>query len=290
MRWFFLFGLSFRLFAGSFDDITPSSPDEILSLTSDLLVEGFVSVTSGQISLSETDLHVKGAQDLVLKRTYVPPQILGRYADKDKSDRFALGKALCQLESKGWIVLPHLLAGYNQNSFYFQVRDPQGFVLEFEIVGDKGILRTTSHGCSNLRSERPSSEADIRNIEFLVEEDQVRVTWPEGTHRIYAKLNFRSYRLDREILPNGKVIRYEYNREGLVKILSSDPTGKHTYATITKVGPDHYLGSDGNEAQLVYETQEIKGEFKKGNDRQRTCVRFPVMKVSGKGTTSFSSW
>ena len=155
MRWFILFTLTFRLFASSFDEITPSSPEEILSLTSDLLVDGYVSVLSGQISLAETDLRVRGAQDVVLKRTYVPPQILGRYENKDKFDRLVLGGALRQLETKGWVVNPHLWAGYNINSRYFQVRDPQGFVLQFEIQGNKGILKTNSYGCSNLRGEMP---------------------------------------------------------------------------------------------------------------------------------------
>ena len=101
MKWILLLiSFSFRLFAGSFDEIIPSSPDEIASLNADLLVDGFVSAMSGQISLSEIDLHVKGAQDLLLKRTYVPPQILGRYDDKDERDRLALGKALLPIKYK----------------------------------------------------------------------------------------------------------------------------------------------------------------------------------------------
>lgn len=183
MRWLLFLTFSFRLFAGSFDDIAPSTSEEILSLSTDLLVDGFVSVTSGQILISEADLTVRGAQNLVLKRIYVAPRILGRYDDKDKVDRLALGKALCQLETKGWVVHPHLWAGYNRNSKFFQIRDPQGFVLEFQIHGNKGILKTASYGCSNLRGESPSSSADIRNIEFLVEGDRVKVTWPDGLTR-----------------------------------------------------------------------------------------------------------
>jgi hypothetical protein len=137
MRWLFLFAFSFKIFAGSFDDVAPSSPEEILSLTTDLVVDGFVSVVSGQISISETDLKVRGAQDLNLKRIYVPPRILGRYDDKDKVDRLTLGKELCQLETKGWVVHPHIFAGFNRNSNYFQVPDPQGFVLEFQIQKNK---------------------------------------------------------------------------------------------------------------------------------------------------------
>jgi hypothetical protein len=63
MRWFILFTFSFPLFAGSFKELIPSTPEEIASLTTDLLVAGFVSVTSGQLALSEIDLRVRGAQD-----------------------------------------------------------------------------------------------------------------------------------------------------------------------------------------------------------------------------------
>jgi hypothetical protein len=175
MRWFFLLGFGVHLFAGSFDEVMPSSPEEIFSLTSDLLIDGYVSVSSGQIVLSEVDLRVKGAQDLSLKRTYVPPQIRGRYGDENELDQLVLAKALRQLETKGWIVNPHLWAGYNNNSRYFQVRDPQGFVLEFRIQGNKGILKTSPYGCSNLRGESPSSAADIRNIELSINGDVVKV-------------------------------------------------------------------------------------------------------------------
>jgi len=51
MRWFLILGLSFHLFATPFDGVAPSSPDEIFALTSNLLVDGFVSAMSGQISL-----------------------------------------------------------------------------------------------------------------------------------------------------------------------------------------------------------------------------------------------
>ena len=166
MKWLFLLFSCFRLFAGSFEDIFPSTSEEITSLNADLLVDGFVSTMSGQLSLSEVDLHVRGSSDLLLKRTYIPPQILGRYEDKDKNDRYALGQALYQLHTKGWITLPHLWAGYNQHSSHLQLRDPQGYVLQFQVQGNRGVLKTSSYGCSNLRSGEPSSLADIRNIEL----------------------------------------------------------------------------------------------------------------------------
>lgn len=264
MRWLFLIlGVSIHLSASPFDDIFPSTSDEIASLNGDLIVDGFVSAMSGQIALSEVDLHVKATQDLILKRTYFPPQIFGRYHGKDERDRLELGKALQQLKTKGWIILPHLEAGYNRNSPYFQVRDPQGFVLEFEIQGNRGIFKSSSYGCSNLQGGEPSSTADIRNIEFLVEGSQVKVIWPDGTQRIFIQRASWHYRLTSEILPNGKVIRYQYNDEGLVRIRSTDPSGRYTYASIERIGDDYYRGSDGNEVQLTYDRREIKGKHKK---------------------------
>lgn len=277
MRWLILLAFTFRVFANPFDEVVPSAPEEIASLNVDLLVDGFASAASGQISLAQSDLHIKGAQDLILQRTYVPPQILGRYDDKDERDRLALGKALYQLYAKGWTVLPHLWAGYNRNSPYFQVRDPHGTTLEFQIIGNRGHLKTSGYGCSNLRGGEPSAEADIRNIEFLVEGAQVAVTWPNGTKRIYQAQGLGLYRLECELLSNGKAIRYSYNSQGLAQVSSTDASGKYIYAAIDRVGDQHYRGSDGREAKLNYETREIKGKFKKDGYKETATFQFPVL-------------
>jgi RHS repeat-associated protein len=277
MRLFFILSLSVHLFATTpFELITPSTPEEIFSLSSGLLAEKYVSVSSGQISLSETDLCVKGAQDLLLKRTYIPPQIMGSYDDNEAVDRLELGKALLQLKTHGWVVHPHLWAGTNHNSLFFQVRDPQGFVLEFEIQGRKGILKTSSYGCSNLRGEEPSSSADIRNIELLVEGEVLKITWPDGIERHYKRMGF-FYRLERELLPNGKAINYEYNNQVLSNIFSSDLSGKYVYASIALVKNHHYRGSDGREVNLVYASREIRGEYKKKRFKEKGTFTFPLM-------------
>ena len=128
----------------------------------------------------------------------------------------------------------HLLAGFNFHSPYFQVRDPSGFVLEFEIRGVQGVLKTSPYGFSNLRQGEPDSTSDLRNIEFMMEQDAARITWPDGTERIYRKQSSFLYRLEKELLPNGKAIRYEYGSQGLARIISSDFSGKYIYATIEK--------------------------------------------------------
>jgi hypothetical protein len=138
-------------------------------------------------------------------------------------------------------------------------------------------LKTATYGCSNLRGETPSSSVDIRNIELVVEGDLVKVTWPEGIQRQYVKRSSGRYRLEKEILSSGKVIRYEYNSNGLSRISSSDPAGKFTYPSITKVGDNHYLASDGREVTLVYEMRKMKGKYKKGDYEERATFQFPVM-------------
>ena len=248
MRWLLCFIFTSRLFAAPFENVGPSTPDEIASLSTNLLIDGYISPLSGQVSLHETDLHIKAAQDLSLKRTYVPPQILGRYEDKDDFDRLLLGKSLASQESRRWAILPHLWAGFNFHSPYFQVRDPSGFVLEFEIQGHKGILKTNTYGLSNLRQGKPDSTADLRNIEFSIDSDAAHIIWPDGTERIYRKQSAALYRLKEELLPNGKRIAYEYESQGLSKITSTDKSGKYTYASI-EVRENAYVGSDGSEAR-----------------------------------------
>ena len=84
MRWVLCFIFTSRLIAAPFENVGPSTPDEIASLSTNLLIDGYISPLSGQVSLHEIDLHIKAAQDLALKRTYVPPQILGSYEDIHK--------------------------------------------------------------------------------------------------------------------------------------------------------------------------------------------------------------
>jgi len=277
MRRLVLFAFALRVFATPFDEITPSAPEELASLNADLLVDGYVSAASGQLSLAQPDLHIKGAQDLMLQRLYIPPQILGRYEDNEEKDRLVLGKALCQLHARGWVALPHLLAGYNRNSPYFKVRDPQGTVLEFQIKGNRGHLKTSGYGCSNLRGGEPTAEADIRNIELWAEGSQIKIIWPNGTKRVYQFQRAGLYRLEAELLPNGKAIRYSYNHPGNLRISSTDASGKYTYATINRVGDHHYKSSDGREAKLFYDLREIKGNFKEKDYKEKVKFQFPVL-------------
>lgn len=72
MRWLLCFIFTSRLIAAApFENVGPSTPDEIASLSANLLIDGYISALSGQVSLHETDLHIKAAQDLALKSPMV---------------------------------------------------------------------------------------------------------------------------------------------------------------------------------------------------------------------------
>ncbi len=259
---FLLIFFAVRVFAEPIDDLTPSAPVEIASLRTDLLIGGLVNPFSGQIACSEKDLHVHAAQDLILRRTYVPPLVLGRYEDKNERDRFELAKAL-SLSYKGWSVLSHLWCGINGKSRHFQVPDPSGCVLEFQLNNQTGTLVTDSFGMSNLRAEAPGSDADWRNTKLFVDDSCARVQTPAGIERIYRRITDFSYRLEQEVLSNGKVIRYEYQNHRLSKISSTDPSGQFVYASIDVQDLKHFVGSDGTQVDYNYEIRTILGEKKK---------------------------
>jgi len=284
MRWLLFVCITLDLFAGSFEYVSPSTSEEIASLNEDLKVEGIVSAISGSISLSEVDLYVKGAQNLDLRRTYIPPQVLGRYDNDDDVDGYVLAETYRQLKTKGWVILPHLLAGYNNNSPYFQITDPSGYVLEFEIQNDKGILKTDSYGCSNFSLGKPSSTVDIRNIELVRDGECVKIILPSGHQRHYFLYARGKYKLKREILPNGKEIRYEYNRLRLQRIYSCDPTGKHVYASIKKNSYQHFIGSDQSKLTLNFETRQVKGRI---SERGHTSSRHYDFSVLSKASNPF---
>ena len=138
-------------------------------------------------------------------------------------------------------------------------------------------MKTSSYGCSNLRGGEPNSAADIRNIELWMEENQVRVIWPDGIERVYLRLTARLYRLSHELLPNGKRIHYNYGGNGLFTVSSTDPSGQYIYASIEKVGGYDYRASNGTEAHLTYETHNIKGKIKIKKVKESTVFSFPVM-------------
>jgi len=100
----------------------------------------------------------------------------------------------------------------------------------------------------------------------------VAIVWPNGTKRVYKFHSGGSYYLDSEFLPNGKAIRYSYNKQGLPRITSTDLSGKYIYATIDSLGNGLFRGSDGREAKLVYTEVSSRIGFWAGSKRRKSII------------------
>jgi RHS repeat-associated protein len=225
-----LFAL-FTLFAFANEEIglIPSSPDQIASLNydSDFLIGGCVHPASGQLSLSSIDLIAKGAQELRLFRVYIPPAIVLPRIEHSEMQTYYNERSFLrtlQKNHRGWVFLPHLKL--ERKSTETKVPDSNGAIYSFS----RGKLIDKA-GISNTLGDIPSGKNDPRNIQIIEETDVIIILLPSGTKRFYNQDEGIFYHLTKEILPNGRVIKYSYSRNQIL-IQSFDPTEKHLYASL----------------------------------------------------------
>jgi RHS repeat-associated protein len=258
----FLFTLSLILLSVkgfaevNIEDLFSSSPEQIVTLTEsrDFLIGGIVHPLSGQPCLHVTDLVAKGAQSISLKRTFIPYYTpLNEHKGKIHPIKKSYG---------GWVLFPHthlnvFKKGKDKHGHFIvsetivSVADPYGAVLAYEI--DKNgntTLRSKSFGICNGTDDHPSGMYDPRNTSISVVNKDVTLQAPDGTKRYYHSSH--TYNLTygkdhyvclycvlvKEVLPNGKVLRYTYNNERQIKKIESlDPSETHVYATLMIEAP-----------------------------------------------------
>jgi len=203
----------------------------------DFLIGNIINPLSGSLCLSKTDLIAKGAQNIYLTRYYNPPYMPDKFDDNQAWNEVKLYQYI-QREYKGWRILPHLslyVISKNIQNTIFRITFPNGLTLDYKVSNDgKTILNSESYGISNTQSDSPSGKNDLRNTRIITEnnENLVTVQTSDGTKRIYNKITGNYYLLAKEILSNGKILRYNYNSNKLVSIESLDPFEKHIYATL----------------------------------------------------------
>lgn len=102
--------------------------------------------------------------------------------------------------------------------------------------------------------------------------------FPDGTDRIYALARFKShwdriFFLTKEIIPNGKVVRYSYDEKGnLDRIESLDPNERFVYASLRL---EHlrdrcqFTSSTGAKAIYNYEIRELDVKIKGGHQGRK---------------------
>ncbi|MBM3198273.1 MAG: hypothetical protein FJZ58_03350, partial [Chlamydiae bacterium] len=251
------------LAADSPEDLFLSTPEEISTLTADpeYLIGGLVSPMSGHPILRKVDLIAKGAQDVVLQRTYLPFRLLC-HAPHCVDDPDGVCKKIEQQQQiahsyRGWQFYQHLYIHKvrTKQGTYVSVPDPSGVVLSFVMQGKGELKLKRLLDCmTNVQGEEPSGRYDLRNTRvFLLDHDHIKVDAPDATTRFYTR-RAESFRLEKEVLPNGKVLQFHYDKEDKLKsIRSMDPKERHTYAWIELEGKDRATTSTGLSVDYQYE-------------------------------------
>jgi RHS repeat-associated protein len=218
-------------------ELIPSAPDEVAARLSDgtALIGGLISPISGQLCLRTNDLTVIGAQNLEFGRVYLPVGLSAPTPVQVEMEQYLQEKEFLltmQKNFRGWVFLPHV---YLERTTRLQTRltDAGGATLTFEHKNDGSQSKLVFlHGISNASQDRALGQFDMRNIRFSFGEE-AKVFFPNGTIRIYKPIDNRIFLLDKEILPNGKIMRYFFEGNRLKRIESRDRTDTQIYASIT---------------------------------------------------------
>ncbi|NGX36927.1 MAG: tRNA(Glu)-specific nuclease WapA [Chlamydiae bacterium] len=270
-----------------------STPEQVASLSSEpsYLVGSIVSPLSGSPTLRQHDLVVKGAQELILSRTYMSPhmpvQLAYEKKNREEWEKYHLYQHVAH-HYKGWQFYPHLKLQFMPSQKQVLVTDPSGSTLCFSFAGPGmtgAKLEGEPYGLSNSNGESPSGANDPRNTRITYDDDDNRITvyGVDRTIRFYCFSKWDSneeqiYLLEKEILSNGKVLKYHYEGQQPSYVESLDPQERFVYASIRIQGSPwkghcHFLSSSGTSADYKYQKRsthvEIKEETKHwyGNDR-----------------------
>lgn len=248
-----------------------STPDQIATLKSspDYLIGGLISPLSGQLVLSETDLVARGAESVYLTRTYIPPTMPSKVPEHKQNqaeyNKLYLHEAL--KEYRGWEFVPHARLVWDIQENEVRICEPCGATYAFKISEKGASLISPQFAITNVMEDRPSGQNDPRNIRLIVKSggSRIIIQAPDGTIRSYQRQpshHFRLlYLLEKETLPNGRILRYKYDSKRRLSLIEAlDPREEHLYASIKAVSTQegcHFITSTGLEADYTYQHKKL---------------------------------
>jgi RHS repeat-associated protein len=232
----------------SLDSLFSSHPEHVLSgeRYDDFHMGGVVNPISGNFCLRQIDLIAIGAENVALKRVFIPYYTPLKSKKKPKPSKEGYA---------GWAYFPHtrlnVFASRKNHKTDTKVcfADSNGVVFIYNVENGKTVLHSEPWGVCNGICETPSGRYDHRNVRIQFKKKfplNVIVNTHEGIERHYefykeeqVKIEKKVYTnffclLRKEILQNGKILRYSYDIETkcLIKVESLDPQEKHVYASI----------------------------------------------------------
>ncbi|MBS0621657.1 MAG: hypothetical protein JSR80_01700, partial [Verrucomicrobia bacterium] len=294
--------LPFAGYAEEYEErLVLSSPEQIATLNSepDFLVGGVVSPLSGQPVLRQNDMVIRGAQDLVLSRTYIPPympvSLSSVKGEKGDIDNFYLFSHL-QDHYRGWQSFPHLRLELDCPSSTVRFTDRYGSTLDFCVKEGKTTLASPTYAITNAQGDTPSGKYDPRNTRIEIGNDlnTVIVHLPDGSCFEYGRLGRRGlngwvYGLAKERLPNGKILKYtcslhETNLH-LVSLESLDPSERYAYASLEQQGApwdenSHWVSSTGLTTDYKYVSPRCKAKIRKDGGTREINYNPPPLLIA----------
>jgi hypothetical protein len=270
-----------------------STPEQVATLSSEpsYLVGGLISPLSGQPVLRQTDLIVKGAQNIVLSRTYIPPHIpcvfVKKKHNQEQWDNYHLFYHLAH-HYKGWQFYPHLKLQFTPCSQTVLLTDPSGMSLDFRLSGPDysvATLASPSYGLSNTSGDTPSGKYDPRNTRISYQDHGSRITVhaADGTARFYYKEGWTTesdvlYLLEKEILPSGKVLKYRYSGCQPTSVESTDPKERVVYASIQISGSPwakscHFTSSSAATVDYTYQKRRFHVKIKEKHRNEKFDIK-----------------
>lgn len=298
------------------EELVLSTPDQVATLLSEpsYLVGGLISPLSGHPVLRQTDLVVKGAQNIILKRTYIPPYIPASFPQHKNNQGEWEKKYLYDHLSKnykGWQFFPHLRLEFTFFDMKVRLTDPSGITFDFHLSGPNYSVTefiSPAYALSNASGDLPSGQHDPRNIHITYEDNgkKLVVHTPYGAHRVYEQKKVMTiqgrhalrndsrmptiYLLQKEILPNGKILKYHYDKNlSLACIESLDLKERFVYASLhlsgsPRAGSCHFTSSTGITAHYNFQKRplhiEIKEKVKGGSHKEEYSGSWPPLLTS----------
>jgi RHS repeat-associated protein len=207
-----------------------SSPKELSAFRREEdLIGGLISPQTGHIIQKNVDLFLPAKEPLYLHHSHQP-----------NATTFFTCKRF-ETYCRPWMFFPHLWGAEEKGAFH--LTDKNGCQIPYHEKHGKWDKLSVKHASilfTNTDGHEVHARFDKHNMySYKTSDDKLCFCDPDGTKRIYKKdSNFVSkqltgscaFRLKKEILPNGKCIRYKYHKGELVSISSHDRKELVTYA------------------------------------------------------------
>ena len=268
---------------GPKDEPTVFMPDQRAALTSDVhqLIAGLISPLSGNPSLRQTDFTVVGAQKITLDRIYIAPYMPYTFHKHGDADCYYRRDYLNR-HYEGWKLFPHVRLWLDPSKNEIHLITPNGARYDFSLSNSKTTL-LHPYAVSNVgEDEIPSGQFDPRNTHISYENGCVTVFSSNASTRYYCYRRGSLFLLDKEVLPNGKVLKYHYTEAGNLSLIESlDPQERYVYASINIEGSRRKAtSSTGLETSYRFERKPYHGKFREGKLKMEYSGATPRLLVA----------